>query len=313
MTHVIRTTSSKLRHPPYLYAYVDVPDRVDDIGGHGVQYVKSKRVKSVPVPKQFDFVEVQDTNIGKTDSQISEMDTFLSRRWRPRPLPKVYFIHKWSQNATRSSTRRRKKLSKEKKLMRTLDYDKKMSTIFFDLIQKSTKEQKYSIRDSVAWATVPKLTSVGTARSDPTCAFKRGDAVALCTYRFINDNVVEHFSKYFVEENPKVHVLTHTQIAYMIDTKTGAFKTKPVRQFTSHCRNAIPDGHLESGGYVCVMYNYPSDLHWVFVAVSGKPSLGTIQIQIRNDMGRSEEVYKNNRHVGLCVAKVFHKVISPPV
>lgn len=278
-----------------------------------MEYVKSKRVKVVPVPKQFDFVEVQDTNIGKTDSQISEMDTFLSGRWKRRPLPKVYFIHKWSQNTARSSTRRRKKMSRDKELIRTLDYDKKTSTVFFGLIQKSTREQKYTIQDSVAWATVPKLKSVGTARSDPTCVFKRGDAVALCTYRFINDNVVEHFSKYFVEGNPKVHVLTHTQIEYMMDTQTGAFRAKPVRAFTSHCRNAIPEGHLENGGYVCVMYNYPTQLHWVFVAVSGKPSQGTIQIQIRNDLGRTDEVYKNNRHVGLCVAKVFHKVTFLPV
>ena len=194
-----------------------------------------------------------------------------------------------------------------------MDYDKNTSRLFFDLIEELVNKEKYTIKDSASWATVPKLKSVGTTRSDPTRVFKRGDAVALCDYGFINDNVVEHFSKYFVEENPKVHVVTHTQIEYMMDTQTGEFRPKPVRAYTSHCRNAIPEGHLENGGYVCVMYNYPTGLHWVFVAVSGKPSQGTIQIQIRNDLGRDDEIFEKNRHVGLCVAKVFHKVTYLPV
>jgi len=137
------------------------------------------------------------------------------------------------------------------------------------------------------------------------------DGVALLQNMFLGDELLVHFMQTVTHEHENIHVVTHHTLAKLVNIEQIKLKFQLSSEKFDRLANKIcPKDHLQKikDGLLIFYFNYPSNEHFVFVAVYGKPSSGYITIEVRNGMSSYAE--QDNVHIGKCVALALHKIFD---
>jgi len=176
--------------------------------------------------------------------------------------------------------------------------------------------KKYTIHDKYKWKEALQLPRT----LDPSKnlhLFYRGDAVSLCCEKYVNDNVVEYFMKYLLNQRMhrrKCKVCMPPIIAKFVEMATGSVLSHAINDnhIVRTAERAIPIGFFEDKGFLLVPVNYPLNVHWMLVIVHGHPSRKMF-LEIRDDSDDSKNPVASNRwrlHAAKCVAAFIQKVLT---
>ena len=230
---------------------------------------------------------------------MTQHHDFLRRRRKPRASDshelKQYFLH------------HDERVDNFRRSMRQMTENARL---------KYKGSKKYTIHDKLKW----KEALVLPRTLDPSNnlhRFYRGDAVSLCCEKYVNDNVVEYFMKYLLNQRinrRKCKVCMPPIISKFVEMTTGSVLSHDIHDnhIVRCAERAIPIGFFKDKGFLLVPVNYPLNVHWMLVIVHGQPSR-KIFLEIRDDSDDSKNPVASKRwrlHVAKCVAAFIQKVLT---